>query len=230
MKFEGLSKEEVMLLEGMIDDISDDMEKLKGFTANRRLIEKYLNVSEDTHRLVHNNAVFEIKYKFPGETKHYYYELLSREAAKVVFGSNSNRELCETMTESDLGVFTKVKLNKIYREISTLEIIVFQYIKDLLRDVVTFLIRRGDNDINKMILADNGELIVTLMFNVYVELLKNKPNITSSVSSLVKKLNFGYTFSKLLKDMFENYNIFGKNNDKIVKGLDNFIKSRDKNA
>ena len=213
MKFEGLSKEEVMLLEGMIDDISDDMEKLKGFTANRRLIEKYLNVSEDTHRLVHNNAVFEIKYKFPGETKHYYYELLSREAAKVVFGSNSNRELCETMTESDLNAFTKVKLNKIYREISTLEIIVFQYIKDLLRDVVTFLVRRGDNDINEMILADNGELIVT-----------------SLVSSLAKKLNFGYTFSKLLKDMFENYNIFGKNNDKIVKGLDNFIKSRDKNA
>ena len=46
MKFEGLNKEKVMLLEGMIDDISDDMEKLKGFTANRRLIQCLrLNIS-----------------------------------------------------------------------------------------------------------------------------------------------------------------------------------------
>lgn len=226
--FEKLKLEEVEALAGMIEDVISNTNKIRGYSHNIRFLEKKLGTSEETHYVVTRDIMNDIKFKYPGQTKSYMYEICKRNLEKEIF----NNKFEAYLTINDLPFLTKKsisksKIAKVCNEFITLKALAIEHNRDILYGVLTTLIRKCDNYLAIMLLEDHIDDIIGILTAIIEDIsLEIYSSMELLVTNECMNRRLGKDVIELLIRFFNAYRIFKDIiHDKLLKGLKKYLES-----
>lgn len=227
--FEKLKLDEVEALAGMIEDVINNRNKIRGYNHNIKLLEKKLGTSSDTHYIVTRDALDTAKFKYPGLTKAYMYEICKRDLEKEILGKKS---MAMHEDISELPIITRKSVNRaklahVCNEFILLRACAIEYNRDILRGVLLTLIRKADNQLAVMLLEDHIDKITSILEAVIEDMsLGIHSTIELLVTNTCMNGKLGKDVVQLLVRFFNAYRIFKDNvHDKLLKGLNNYLES-----
>lgn len=229
MTFEKLKLEEVEAFSGMVEDMINNSKKIKGYNHNIGLLEKKLGTAIDTHYIVARDAINTTKFKYAGLSKAYMYEVCKKGLEKEIL---QDKMIAMHEDISELPIMTKKRVNRaklahVCNEFIMLSAYAIEYNNDIIKSMLTTLIRKCDNHLAMMLLEDRIDDIVyifkIIIDNVSIGIYKT---ITLEVTNECMNLQLGKDVVQLLVRMFSAYRIFGKNiHEMLLKGLNNYYLS-----
>lgn len=204
MKFEKLKRIEVTLVENMMIDIEANINDSSCYQANRAKLERKMDFKFDKDEF-YDELTREYKFNYPNIAKSYLFNIIESDLLEKLFPRSENASLTDDITNSDkFEGLSGTKLIKIYNGFTGLQILAFQFSRDMAANLLKMLILKMESHNDIMLLEDNLDLLVTMLMLIVI----NKDD--SNLDNLVK-----YECEDIV-NVLNEFKLFDKDDQKLI--------------